>query len=177
MTHSYVHHELFIGATHLYRVAKTRRMLRLQVIFRKRASNYRALLRKMTCKDKASYGSSPPCECITYVRRVHMCDAFMGASRLIHICDKFIRALPVIHMCDMTHSHTRHDFLTCVTWRFCTCDTPYDHTRDIESRRLIGRLKLQVIFHLRATNYRALFFVCVTHPMPIRVILQGGEDS
>ena len=28
--------------------------LRLQVIFRKRATNYRALLRKMTYKDKAS---------------------------------------------------------------------------------------------------------------------------
>jgi len=35
--------------------------LNLQVIFCKRANNYRALLRKMTCKDKASYGSSPPC--------------------------------------------------------------------------------------------------------------------
>jgi len=34
---------------------------KLQVIFRKRATNYRALLRKMTCKDKASYGFSPPC--------------------------------------------------------------------------------------------------------------------
>jgi len=33
-----------------YRVAKTHR---LQVIFRKRAANYRALLRKMTYKDKA----------------------------------------------------------------------------------------------------------------------------
>jgi hypothetical protein len=33
--------------------------LKLQVIFRKRATNYRALLRKMTCKDKASYESSP----------------------------------------------------------------------------------------------------------------------
>jgi len=32
--------------------------LKLQVIFRKRATNYRALLRKMTCKDTASYGSS-----------------------------------------------------------------------------------------------------------------------
>jgi len=32
--------------------------LDLQVIFRKRASNYRALLRKMPCKDKASYGST-----------------------------------------------------------------------------------------------------------------------
>jgi len=35
--------------------------LKLQVMFRKRATIYGALLRKMTCKDKASYGSSPPC--------------------------------------------------------------------------------------------------------------------
>ena len=34
--------------------------LKMQVIFRKRATNYRALLRKMTYKDKASYESSPP---------------------------------------------------------------------------------------------------------------------
>ena len=33
--------------------------LKVQVIFRKRATNYKALLRKMTFKDKASYGSSP----------------------------------------------------------------------------------------------------------------------
>jgi len=35
--------------------------LKLQVIFRKRATIYRALLRKTTYKDKASYGSSQPC--------------------------------------------------------------------------------------------------------------------
>jgi len=34
--------------------------LKLLVIFRKKATNHRALLRKMTRKDKASYGSSPP---------------------------------------------------------------------------------------------------------------------
>ena len=34
---------------------------KLQVILRKRASNYRALLRKMTYGDKASYDSTPPC--------------------------------------------------------------------------------------------------------------------
>jgi len=40
--------------------------LKLQVIFRKRATEYRALLWKMTCKDKASYGSSPLCmRCLT----------------------------------------------------------------------------------------------------------------
>ena len=34
---------------------------KLQVISRKRATNYRAHLRKMTYKDKASYGSPPHC--------------------------------------------------------------------------------------------------------------------
>ena len=34
---------------------------KLQISFRKRATNYRALLRKMTYKDKASYGPSPIC--------------------------------------------------------------------------------------------------------------------
>jgi len=43
-----------------YRVAKTRRM---QVICSKRATNYRALLRKMTFKNKASYES--PCTLFT----------------------------------------------------------------------------------------------------------------
>jgi len=34
---------------------------KLQIIFHKRAPKYRSLLRKMTCKDKGSYESSPPC--------------------------------------------------------------------------------------------------------------------
>jgi len=37
--------------------------LKLQVIFCKRATNYRALLQKMTYQDKASYASLPPCRC------------------------------------------------------------------------------------------------------------------
>ena len=35
--------------------------LEFLVIFRKRATNYRALLRKMTYEDKTSYDSTPPC--------------------------------------------------------------------------------------------------------------------
>ena len=34
---------------------------KLQIIFHKRATKYRSLLQKMTCKDKGSYESSPPC--------------------------------------------------------------------------------------------------------------------
>jgi len=43
--------------------------LKLQVIFCKRAINHRAVLRKMTCDDKASHGSSPPCTNIF----IHVC--------------------------------------------------------------------------------------------------------
>ena len=35
--------------------------LKLQVVFRKKATNHRALLHKMTHQDKASYDSTPPC--------------------------------------------------------------------------------------------------------------------
>ena len=42
--------------------------LKLQVICCKRATNYRALLQKMTYKDKVSYGSAPPCTTQPYQR-------------------------------------------------------------------------------------------------------------
>jgi len=43
-------------------VAKTHRMpSKSQAIFHKRATIYRALLRKLTCKNKAPYGSLPLC--------------------------------------------------------------------------------------------------------------------
>ena len=44
-----------------YRVARLIGCLKLQVIFRKRATNHRALLREKTCEDKVSYDSTPPC--------------------------------------------------------------------------------------------------------------------
>ena len=40
--------------------------LKLQVIFRTRATNYRALLRKMTYEDKASSDFTPPCSSVAY---------------------------------------------------------------------------------------------------------------
>jgi len=42
--------------------------LKLQIIFRKRASMYRVLLRKMTCRDKTSYDSTPPCKELSHQR-------------------------------------------------------------------------------------------------------------
>jgi len=37
---------------------------KLQIAFRKRASNFRALVRELPCKDKASFASWPPCMCV-----------------------------------------------------------------------------------------------------------------
>jgi len=56
--------------------------LNLQVSFRERATNYRALLRKITCKDKASYASSPPC--MTYVYNWH--DSFICVTWVVRVC-------------------------------------------------------------------------------------------
>ena len=47
---------------------------KLQIIFHRNATKYRSLLRKMTCKDKGSYESSPPCITNMSVRIcVYMC--------------------------------------------------------------------------------------------------------
>ena len=51
------------------------RCLKLQVILSKRAMNYRALLRKSTHKDKASYGSSPPCKIHSLSRIISLYDS------------------------------------------------------------------------------------------------------
>jgi len=77
MTHSYAWHDSFICVTWLIHICHSSYIrdtecvgtgwqgpiacLELQVVFRKRATNYRTLLRKMTYEEKAFYGSSPPC--------------------------------------------------------------------------------------------------------------------
>jgi len=100
-TYVTVHMYAFI---HLYTNISTgwRRLigcLKLQVIFRKRATNYRALLRKLTHEHMASYGSSPPCMCICaciYIWRskhiyVHHGEATI--SRLLKIISPFANEL------------------------------------------------------------------------------------
>jgi len=55
--------------------------LELQVIFRKIAADYRALLRKMTCNDKASYDSTPPCITTLNVPVFLNCLLLLAATR------------------------------------------------------------------------------------------------
>ena len=59
--------------------------LKLQVIFRKRATNYWALLRKMTYKDKVSYDSTPLCTCPHSHTKVNMY-VYIHARMYVHVC-------------------------------------------------------------------------------------------
>jgi len=63
--HTYSHTHL---ATHDTGWRRLIGCLKLQVIFRKRATKYRALWRKMTYEDKASYDSTPPYTNICFIK-------------------------------------------------------------------------------------------------------------
>ena len=70
---------------------------KLQIIFHKRATKYRSLLRKMSYKDKGSYESSPPCTKICqglfikiYIK-IYMCiNMYINIFVHMYICS-FIR--------------------------------------------------------------------------------------
>jgi len=117
--------------THIRRTGWRRLIgcLKLQVIFRKSASNYRALLRKMTYEDKASCDSTPLCIYLTWLlymwRDSYICDmtrtyVMMRVWLTRHACgswwpDKVDHGEHLIymgheswhtHMCDIiTHTH------------------------------------------------------------------------
>jgi len=99
---------VLIFAPRVYRVAKTIGCLKLQVIFRKTASNHRDVLRKMTYKDKASSGSSLPC----MPRRSHlyecaeMTETYIPTNTQTNM-DVFTSARLRTH----THTHARRSFL------------------------------------------------------------------
>jgi len=85
--------------------------LSLQNFFaRKGATNYRALLRKITYKDKASYGSSPPCIYYEWDRKcicvcVYLCILVYIYSQIhiyIYIC---IYIYTYIWICTMYANH------------------------------------------------------------------------
>jgi len=90
------------------------------ITFRKLATNYRALLRKMTYKDKASYESSPPCISLVWLVYSHVWYNWC-MNELCHIYkwvmyhvwyDSWHR---LIYVCDMSHSHVWHDSFIYVT--------------------------------------------------------------
>jgi len=72
---------------------------KLQVIFHKRTTKYRDLLQKVTYKDKASYGSSPPCtpHIVKYIYlhtythiHIHLYRAVPRIAMSIYVCTHII---------------------------------------------------------------------------------------
>jgi len=110
----------------------------LQVSFRGRTTNCRALLRKMTCKDKASYASSPPCTfvmCLSVKDLIHVAwlnHVWYDSIVYIYVvCSNLeIASRPAItsyvwhdsfiyvthHMLDTTHLYAWHDSFIRAPW-------------------------------------------------------------
>ena len=72
---------------------------KLQIIFHKRATKYKSLLRKMTYKDKRSYESSPPCIYIIYIARaVYIPYMYIAhAIYTLYIC--IVHAIYILYIC------------------------------------------------------------------------------
>jgi len=117
MTHSCMWHDPSMCETHtnthvtqdLRGITGWRRpmwCLNSQVIFCKRATNYRALLRRMTYKDKAAYGSSPPGTWVCFISFTCVC-----VTRIVCVCDmnndsfhSYVWHYSFTWLIDMTHS-------------------------------------------------------------------------
>jgi len=159
--------------------------LKLQVFFRKRATNHRSLFREITCKDRASYGSWWD----LVELRIHTFEVWCFLE------------IPNVHVYIYTYMHTYTYVYMCVYVCLCVfvwpyfsssrslillsptlvgsiklyvsfAKEPYKRNDNLQKRpvmshslillfptgwqRPIGCLKLQVIFRKRATNLRAL---------------------
>jgi len=150
--------------------------LQFQVIFRKRADNYTALLRKITCTDKASYHSTPPCRASwrTFGRDIWLCWRFTGlfadvckkcvAVNLQHGNTLMTRCNKATH-CNILQYTARLRLCKalCIQSSFynvnihthmCTCTCIYNH-RDISVELVEGRFGISLgILH------RLILYIC-----------------
>jgi len=104
---------------------KPLRLLRaqLQVIFHKRATNYRAILREMTCKDKASYGSWPPCieYCNINQSRADVWECLLGLWRLGADAGGHREAAQLLGRCVCVYACMHVCVFLCVCVCICAC--------------------------------------------------------
>ena len=108
--------------------------LKLQVIFRKRATNYRALLWKMKCTDKASYISSPPCT--------------KPLDETLRICTRSYTPYTLTHSSPLTYT------TTCTHSNTLTHSNPLTYTTDTQTpaHSLIPKRKMHMLVDSYATS-------------------------
>jgi len=90
---------------------------KLQIIFHKRDTKYRSLLRKMTYKDKGSYESSPPCTEFIYLMRSNLRHQLSTSGLHDVDCQNFCW----VYLHDEIHLH-----LELCTWGFHNVDSQND---------------------------------------------------
>jgi len=137
----------------------------LQVIFHKRATNYRALWRKVTYEDKASYDPTPPCTVFfvcTHSGRYFVCVCThivdTGRQRLIGSPkSQVIFHKRATKYRSLWRKMTYEDKGSYEFSPPCTVFVCVHTVVDTGWRRLVGSPELQVIFHKRATKCRSLF--------------------
>jgi len=119
--------------------------LKMQVSFRKRANNHRALLLKMTYKDKASYDATPPCIRLTYECHVYMNVASIWTSRLseyhvyMHVASRKRMSRLVMNVV----SHSYMNVTSIWTSRLYECHV----CLNVASRKRMSRLIMNVASH------------------------------
>ena len=87
--------------------------LKMQVIFCKRATNYMALLWKMTCKDKASYDSTP----LSILRTGALMHSFCPCTRSLRCSLCLSPALSVSRARALSPALPHGPFVPCVRVR------------------------------------------------------------
>jgi len=116
----------------------------LQVILRKRATNYRSFWREITYKHKARYASSPPCIRI--------------------LCDTYCIICCISASMSLYHMNTVYAVTLCVACRVNGCDTQLIHVCDIHSVRThIKRRSRNSLY--RATFLRFFEFYLIIHSL------------
>jgi len=151
--------------------------LKLQVIFRKRAAKYRVLLRKMTCKDKASHDTTPVSRTYEpYTWAIHMSQTHEPNTWAIHMSHTHEPNTWAKHM-----SHTHEPYTSAIhmrhthqpyTWAICMRHTHTTHTYDTTRSNTWDFLTLS---HLSVHTQGAFTKKHNTHRCVGQ--MQGGEDA
>jgi len=155
---------------------RLRGCLKLQVIFRKRATNYRALLRKMTYEDKASYDSTPPSilHSLHSLLELHRCIGCPNQPTiLLHLCIYgcltsyiyyFIYSTVTFGTSYVASWHPT--FLTSTTWATLVCRASESATYSPASRHiwLCDTLYLPLHMYSAVTPYIRYFIYGILTP-------------
>jgi len=128
-SHVYMWKEIYITSTCSTGCRRPIRCLTLQVTFRKRSTNHRAFLRKMTCEDQAFCGSSPPCTsmcntCSTSISLlIYFPWLFMWKSHMYATCNTWYSFRGCL--CVKSHVYVKSDVFMWESHMYATCNTLY----------------------------------------------------